>query len=265
MRSSVHVVCTILLGLNLVQAGAASRAYAQTNEWFHPPEQSTRNAPPIVHDLFAPQELPIVKEPPRNNWFYPPEQPAAKAPPTVHELTLPELDAKFRSFAASVRGMEQLPYFDQLLNSNRYTQEQATELMKDRTILTFDKIYGPQIEYTSAHGISYLWYPGNQAILRGQWYIRDEEVGFTQESERFVSKAARLCFYYGPYTYNPSTRRTGEPECQNAGVYEARVVESRAGDVLGLSGTDNVPFVLGSDGTSIENLLKQLQAKRAPR
>lgn len=142
---------TVLLvsAFAIAQAGVASRAYAQADEWLRAPEQSTGNAPPVVHDLFAPQELPVVKEPPRNGMFYPPEDPTVKAPPTVHEMTLHELDARFRSSIASRPGMEQSPYFEQLLNSNRFTPEQATELTKDRTVLTFDKAYGSQIEYTS--------------------------------------------------------------------------------------------------------------------
>jgi len=191
--------------------------------------------------------------------FDPPEDPLVKTPPTVHKLTLPELDARFRSFAASMPAMEKLPYFNDLVNSNRYTPAEAAELLKDRTVLTFDKVYGPQFEYTSADGIAYLWYPGNKIILRGQWYIRDDDVGYTDGSERFEATAGRICYYYGPKTYNPATRRTGEPECQNAGIHEARVVESRAGDVLGLSRSEAVPYVLGDRRTSIDAVLERIE------
>ena len=182
--------------------------------------------------------------------------------PTVHEVPLPKLAAMFEKFVASKPGMRKSPFIVQILNSHRYSEEQAGELMKDRTTLFFDETFGPQLEYTSPEGLAFLWFPGNRRILKGQWYIRDQEVGFTSGNDKYVSKAGTICYYYGANTYNPATRKVGKPECQNSGVHEARVVESRVGDVLGLSRTENVPFVLGTGSTSIEDVRNRIQGTR---
>lgn len=254
-----------VFGIVLAQAGIGSSAYGQSENWFVAPQQPAADAPPIIHDLFEPQELPPIQVPKRNKMFDPPEDPLVRIEPTVHKVTLLELQAELRSFAASTPAMAKLPYFSDLLNSSRYTPEETPDLLKDRTVMTFDKVHGAQIEYTSADGVAYLWYPGNKIILRGQWYIRDDDVGFTNGDQRFEATAGRICYYYGPGTYNPATNRGDKPECQNAGIHEARVVDSRPGDVLGLSKASVAPFVLGGDSTTIDALLTEIKKAAKPR
>ncbi|MEL6678967.1 MAG: hypothetical protein AAFQ51_09685 [Pseudomonadota bacterium] len=104
----------------------------------------------------------------------------------------------------------------------------------DTTSRSFTPWHGNQIEYLSAEGKAYLWYPGNTALVVGDW--RTEQL----PDER----RARMCFRYGPDTYNPVTeQRGGDWSCQFAA--EALYISDEIvdGDPIGLA-DGTLPFVM---------------------
>jgi hypothetical protein len=111
------------------------------------------------------------------------------------------------------------------------------------TALSYDRGHGTQVEFLRRGGAAYLWYPGNKVVLRGHW--RSEG----------VAPAQRMCFKYGPNTYNPVTHVYGDVwECEPIRVYVSTLMEQQLGDVFGLSRRRAVPFVLPPRRTTIEQL-----------
>jgi len=188
------------------------------------------------------------------------------SPPVVHKVPLPVLEDRFKKLVSSTRGMEMLPYIDDLLDSMKYTKEQAIKLLSNKTTMSYDKQHGTQISFYRGDGVEFLWYPGNSQVLRGQWSVIEEEVGFSPDGiEKFVADAGKICFEFGKNTYNPATKRIGEKECENAGIHEAYVSERQEGDVFGLANVTDVPFVLSRERTSLAALKKLLPKRNAPR
>jgi len=109
----------------------------------------------------------------------------------------------------------------------------------DSTNLTWDSGHGTQVEYLSAGGEAYLWYPGNKVILPGQW----------------KAQGANLCFKYGPNTYNPVTHVYGDKwECEPKQLYTAHLFEQAKGDVFKLAGRTAAPFSLPRNIVTLEML-----------
>ena len=112
------------------------------------------------------------------------------------------------------------------------------------TNLSFDPGHGTQIEYISPEGGAYLWYPGNSVILPGRWKLDD----------------GRMCFAYGPNTYNPVTGTSGgDWECASVAFYFRPITERAKGDVLGLQGRGRVPFDLPREQTSLAEIAKLIR------
>ena len=103
-------------------------------------------------------------------------------------------------------------------------------LLSDATAVHYDTGHGTQVEYMSADGLAYLWYPGNRSIVPGEWHVRigprplgpgpesRNAIGpyavFEQDPTQPVESTLYICFRYGPDTYNPVTRmRGGNWEC----------------------------------------------------
>ena len=96
-----------------------------------------------------------------------------------------------------------------------------------KTLHFYEESHGNQIEFLDPAGRCYLWYPGNQVVLVGQWRC-DESL---------------IYFQYGYNTYNPITGIVGgrwEP-CP-IGLWSVSIVEDYPGDVLELK--RRLPFVL---------------------
>lgn len=112
------------------------------------------------------------------------------------------------------------------------------------TNLSFDEGHGTQIEYVSPEGGAFLWYPGNSIILPGRWKLED----------------GRMCFSYGPNTYNPVTgTRGGAWECASVERYFQPITERAKGDVLRLEGRDAVPFELPREQTSLSDIVEMVR------
>lgn len=138
----------------------------------------------------------------------------------------------------------------------------------NRTILTHSAQHGTQVEYIAANGDSFLWYPGNDAILRGSfavlWENASAEIDDPQEGHyRGQVKLNYVCFRYAANTYNPvSGHRGGGFECGTYARQRETVKETRKGDVLGLATRDLAPFPLGREAQTIAALQKRVGASR---
>jgi hypothetical protein len=101
--------------------------------------------------------------------------------------------------------------------------------LKDRTILHYEPQHGTQIEYLSANGMSYLWYPGNNVIVPAPWKL----------------KGGSICFLYPARSYNPVTKtQGGNWECEPTSAYYRTIKQTMPGDMFGLSARKLVPFVI---------------------
>lgn len=99
----------------------------------------------------------------------------------------------------------------------------------DTTVRTWSEDHGTQIEYHSADGQTWLVYPGNMRAVRGRWEIRGP------------AGNPRICYLYGPNTYNPVLDRPGGRwNCWPA-AFDVTAKEVVDGDVLRLRGRERFP------------------------
>jgi len=118
----------------------------------------------------------------------------------------------------------------------------AAEQLGGCTNMHVDRSRGSQVEYLTRSGKSYLWYPGNKVILEGRWKRQGDQ----------------MCFAYGANTYNPATgHRGGGSECTPYRLYWGGIFQRMNGDLFGLEGRREVPFVLSRKRTTLEALLKR--------
>jgi len=106
-----------------------------------------------------------------------------------------------------------------------------TAPLPDHTYLFYGGGHGFQIEYYTENG-AFLWYPGNDVVLPGQWRVEGE----------------KICFRYFYNTYNPATktsRRSGEWECRPIDHFrDGSIVAREPGDVFSLADRKVVPYPL---------------------
>jgi hypothetical protein len=130
---------------------------------------------------------------------------------------------------------------------------ETKSLFVNKTMVTYDRAHGTQVEFIAANGKTYLLYPGNKVVLRGSWKL----------SKTDIPKVFNLCFKYGANTYNPATGNSGGSwECQAAGFYLVNVVDTGEGDVLGLSRQKQPPVELSRRKTSLKQLLRLAARKQ---
>lgn len=118
-------------------------------------------------------------------------------------------------------------------SSDALSSDPATlrAFLTDTTVVGYDQAFGTQIEYHAPDGTSWLLFPGNQTVLRGQWEIRP----------RLIHGKNAVCYRYARNTYNPLTRKGGgEWQCGSWYDY-ANAQQVVDGDVLGLRGRGAVP------------------------
>lgn len=115
-----------------------------------------------------------------------------------------------------------------------------------KTVMTYSRQHGTQVEYVAPDGRAFLWYPGNLTIVPSLWKIEDRGIIFEN----------RICGKYPSTSYNPATARHGGSwECRP--VSRQPVMDFAEGDVFNLSRRRLVPFRLPPQSTSIERLQKQ--------
>lgn len=126
------------------------------------------------------------------------------------------------------------------------TLKQAGAQFSNKTNVGWDPRHGTQVEFTSAGGRAYLWYPTNAVILAGEWSLEEREVRMQFPGEPITTiKQPRVCFRYGANTYNPVTGHRGDGwQCTPYVVHQRASKETRSGDPFGLARRTNVPFML---------------------
>jgi hypothetical protein len=107
------------------------------------------------------------------------------------------------------------------------------------TTMSYSSGHGTQVEYVAPNGKTYLWYPGNANILKGQWKVED----------------GNMCFAYGANSYNPVTKQRGGWECEPVGVYQGSISQQVSGDPMGLAGRRAVPFDLTGRASTLDQIL----------
>jgi hypothetical protein len=123
-----------------------------------------------------------------------------------------------------------------IANSTQMTVQEGYALFRNQTVRSYTKQHGNQISYKDAQGNSYLWYPENKKILKGQWKIERQNVGGQDMTV--------ICYNYGQNTYNPVTKKRGGVfRCQPIWLSVATISEKAEGDIFNLSSRDKVPFV----------------------
>jgi len=112
------------------------------------------------------------------------------------------------------------------------TQSDAEKVYAGYTLVYYDSSHGTQVEYYLETGVSFLWYPGNRVILRGDWKV-----------ERGSNRQNNLCHRYPTNSYNPVTKvRGGNWECSNLALQQNDIQNRIVGDPFDLR-SGKVPFV----------------------
>jgi hypothetical protein len=146
--------------------------------------------------------------------------------------------------------------------------EVIATFLGDRTVMTYNPQHGTQVEYIAKGGETFLWYPGNDAILPGAltvlWENASAEIDDPRDGRyRGQVKLSYVCFRYGANTYNPASGQRGSGfECSPYSAQRDRLKETRRGDVFGLAGRSAAPFPLGREPQSIATLQKRVGAAR---
>jgi hypothetical protein len=125
--------------------------------------------------------------------------------------------------------------------------DETKSLVSGKTMMTYDRGHGTQVEYIAPNGKTHLFYPGNSVIVKGSWKLTKTK----------TPNVFDMCFRYPSNSYNPTNgQKGGAWECQPAGFYLRDVVETADGDVLGLAKRDAVPFVLSKKKTRFNSLIR---------
>ncbi|MEM7506330.1 MAG: hypothetical protein AAF415_06260 [Pseudomonadota bacterium] len=151
--------------------------------------------------------------------------------------------------------------------------DKVAQRISGRTSITNSRQHGPQVEYATKDGRVFLWYPGNEQIVPGEWKTRINpdflstklSNGNTQvtrrstlQSGRIYTSVADICYRYGANTYNPATKKRGGTwECQLAAFALPRSNQTIAGDPFELENRTDVPFVTEKNTETYRMLRKQ--------
>jgi len=118
-----------------------------------------------------------------------------------------------------------------------------------RTIVTWSGAQGTQVSYLGAGGKAYLWAPGNDTVLSGNWRI-DPRATSAQSPRTYVA----VCVQYGA--------QPGAPwECRPAEMLERITLDHADGDVFALAGRSAVPFRLPRERANIAALQQRIKAQ----
>jgi len=129
--------------------------------------------------------------------------------------------------------------------SEQIPKEQLRAQLANKTSIHFSSQHGTQVSFYAADGKTYLWYPGNSAVLAGLWKATDETEVNGRPARQGRAPADYVCFKYPTNSYNPVTKRGGGTwNCARGG--ELLYLDDRnvqEGDVYGLSSRGPVPFI----------------------
>jgi hypothetical protein len=97
-----------------------------------------------------------------------------------------------------------------------------------KTVFTYNRSHGNQIEFLDLDQSCYLWYPGNRGVVPGEWRIEGNIIWFR----------------YRRNTLNPVTGLLGGGwEPSPIKYWSANIVHAESGDVFGLA-TGSIPYKL---------------------
>lgn len=117
-----------------------------------------------------------------------------------------------------------------LLSSTGDPEPLLQSAMSGVTSVSYSGPHGTQVSYYAPDGKSYLWYPGNAVVLKGEWK---------------AVKPAKMCYKDGENAYNPyAFQPGGQWICQPLILLViGQPTEERKGDVFGLARRSAPPFV----------------------
>jgi hypothetical protein len=169
-------------------------------------------------------------------------------------------DATPAEKAAFIERFNRSPTGTTIVSRFSVSMAQAAAKRRNMTLHTHDSSHGNQVEFFTSDGHTYLWYPGNAVVLKGEWRACEDRFSVTVKgADTVMIPFGKMCFKYGTNTYNPATgAKGGEWECAPASRVDARLVEQRPGDVFGLAKRVNVPFVLPREKTTMNELLARI-------
>ena len=133
-------------------------------------------------------------------------------------------------------------------NAQLVGEAETRKFVSCRTIVTWTVPQGTQVSYLGAGGKAYLWAPGNETVLSGNWRIDPRAA-----SARSVPYLA-VCTQYGPST---------QWDCRPAELLERITMDHADGDVFALAGRSAVPFPLARDRTNIAMLQQRIPSPGA--
>ena len=124
----------------------------------------------------------------------------------------------------------------------RMSPTQVQGRLADRTWLYQPVGALPQVYYTTADGRAVLWYDDVPRLFTGEWKTDVEPTSRHHSKEQVTV----LCFRYpgAPRPYGDWANW----QCRPPGRFLNEVKESLAGDVFGLSGRTDAPFVMQRSG-----------------
>ena len=125
-------------------------------------------------------------------------------------------------------------------------EAETRKFVSCRTLVTWTGPQGTQVSYLGAGGKSYLWAPGNDTVLSGNWRV-DPRATSARSSLAYVA----VCVQYGG----------GAQDCRPAELLERITMDHADGDVFGLEGRSAVPFRLARDRTNIAMLQQRLRTE----
>ena len=128
-------------------------------------------------------------------------------------------------------------------------EAETRKFVSCRTIVTWTAPQGTQVSYLGAGGKAYLWAPGNETVLSGNWRI-DPRATSARSGLAYLA----VCTQYGP---------SAQWDCRPAELLERITMDHTDGDVFGLAGRSAVPFPLARDRTNIAMLQQRMPAPGA--
>jgi hypothetical protein len=124
-------------------------------------------------------------------------------------------------------------------------EAETRKFVSCRTLVTWTAPQGTQVSYLGAGGKAYLWAPGSDSVLSGNWKV---DLNVTSPRSSFPYLA--VCVQYGTST---------QWDCRPAELLERITMDHADGDVFGLEGRTAVPFRLARDRTNIAMLQQHMQ------
>lgn len=139
-----------------------------------------------------------------------------------------------------------------LEDAARFTVADAKAALANKTLLRLTPAHGPEVTYTTPDGQYFLWFPGSSVMVGGTWKSEEQDYRKKVRSggavREFSGPMTMYCYEFRASAHNPVTGMMGsKTSCEVAGWAKVATVERADGDIFGLAGRSEVPFVLTRD------------------